>query len=152
MATTTPLIFYPLAYPDPTARFLCEAWWTCHSTGQKRWRGRSDCVLAPGHPFSVVPPAVRNALDLDIRPARGWKGTSLTWYGIPCRLGRATVWLPVQETPGIHRDLSMLVLLPDEELTDAAPFVHLGAQFLREYHARVSLDCSPPGAGRLLIP
>jgi hypothetical protein len=91
-------------------------------------------------------------LDLVILPVRGWRGRVPTWLGIPCRIGRVTVWLLVQEDLGRHREFSLLVLLPQGEPEDAPPFIHLGMQFLLEYRARVLLDCSSTVAGQLIIP
>jgi hypothetical protein len=104
----------------------------------------------------VVPRTVRDLLDIEIRPAPGWGGSAPSWFGIPCSVGRVTVWLPVEENPGQHRDFPLLALLPRDDLADAPPFIHLGTQFLLEYRAQVTLDCSPgtpvASSGRLLIP
>jgi hypothetical protein len=89
--STTLLTPAPLPYPTPTVHFRATAWWTCRSSGQYTWRNRSDCLLATGHPLSVVPPTIRNLLDLDTTPVPGWKGTTPTWYGNACRIGRATL-------------------------------------------------------------
>jgi hypothetical protein len=70
---------------------------------------------------------------------------------IPCRIARATVWLPILEPLGSYRSLPILVLLPQEDLPDAPSFIHLGAQFLVEYHVQVFL--AEGGSGdRLVIP
>jgi hypothetical protein len=90
-------------------------------------------------------------LDLDVNPVPGWKGMIPTWFGITCRIGRATLWLPVQENPGQLRSFSTLVLLPQLELTDAPPFVHLGTQFLIEHQAEVFLDGRPGGSSRIVF-
>jgi hypothetical protein len=152
MATTTPLTRYPLSYPDPTARYLLEAWWTCPSSPGHTWKQRSDCVLSTGEPFSVLPPTVRDSLDPEILPVRGWKGKIPTWYGQPCRIGRATLWLPAQEDGGLLHALSLLVLLPRQEPPDIPPFALLGTQFLLEHRARVILDSTVPGGDRLVCP
>jgi hypothetical protein len=113
---------------------------------------RSDSLLATSAPVSVVPPSIRHALDLQIAPVPGWQGVVPTWYGIACTVGRATIWLPVEETPGLYRDFSLLVLLPKRDLPDAPPFIHLGMQFLVEYGGQVTVDGSGPGTGRLVLP
>jgi hypothetical protein len=74
-----------------------------------------------------------------------------SWFGINCRIGRATLWLPVQEIPGQFQSFSILVLLPQQDLTDAPPFVHLGAQLLLEHQAEVFLDGRPGGSNRLVF-
>jgi hypothetical protein len=152
MARTVLLARSPLPYPEPSTRFLLEAWWTCHSSTRHTWRNRCDCLLATGQPLSVVPPAIRDGLDLVIYPARGWKGAVPTWFGIPCRIGRAEVWLAVQEDQGLRQPFSILVLLPQQDLEDAAPFVYLGAQFLVEHKVRVLLEGSAGGSDRLVFP
>jgi hypothetical protein len=73
------------------------------------------------------------------------------WFGIPSRIGRVTVWLPVQEVVGSYRSFSILVLLPKDDLQDAPPFIHVGAQFLLEHQARVMLD-GGSGDSHLLFP
>jgi hypothetical protein len=149
---TTLLSPYPLPYPAASARFLCESWWTCYSTAGHTWRNRSDSLLATGLPLSVISPTIRDALDLEVTPAPGWGGQIPTWFGIVCRIGRVTVWLPVQENPGYYQAFSLLALLPTQELADAPPFIHLGAQFLLEYRVRVSIDGSSGSMGHLLFP
>jgi hypothetical protein len=50
------------------------------------------------------------------------------------------------------RSFSLLVLLPDQDLDDAPPLVHLGDQFLVEYQVQVALDGASPVRGQLVIP
>jgi hypothetical protein len=100
-----------------------------------------------------MPRTIRELLDIVITPVPGWRGQVPTWYGIPCRIGRVTLWLPIEENPGAYHQFSLLVLLPRDELEDAPPFVHLGTQFLLEYQAQVVLDSSSlSNTGRLVIP
>jgi hypothetical protein len=158
MATTTRLQPSLLPLPTVALRFLCESWWTCVTPGapHSTWRQRSDCLLNTGLVLSVVPRTIRDRLDLAVTPVPGWSGQVPSWYGIPCGLGRLTVWLPVEENPGQYRDFSLLALLPRDDLTDAPPFAHLGVQFLLEYQAQLLLDCSSgaPGSvnGKIVIP
>ena len=153
MSTATLLNPLPVQFPSPTVRYLCRSWWTCHSTARHTWRTRCDALLATGHTLSVVPPTIRQNLDLVVMPVPGWRGQIPTWFGIPCRIGRATIWLPVQAGPIPYREFSLLVLLPTQDLEDAPPFIHVGTQFLLEYKAKVQLDCSSiEGLGRLVIP
>jgi hypothetical protein len=151
MSTTTPLIRYPVSLPAPSVRFLIQAWWTCYSAGPHTWRNRSDALLATGNALSVVSPSIREGLDLETFPVPGWTGVVPTWMGIPCRIARATVWLPILDPLGSYRSLPILVLLPQEDLPDAPPFIHLGAQFLLEHHVQVVLDEGERG-DRLVIP
>jgi hypothetical protein len=151
--STTLLRLSPLSfYPTPTARFLAEAWWTCYSSPPHTWRRRSDAILATGQPLSVILPTIRNLLDLEIIPAPGWKGFAPTWLGVSCHVGRVTLWLPIQETPGQFHSFSLLALLPQQDVPDAPPFIQLGVQFLLEYHVQVVLDETATGANRLVIP
>jgi hypothetical protein len=144
-----------LPFPTPVVHYFCESWLTCHSTPSTRYtyRERIDALLATEQLLSVIPLPIRELIDVAISPARGWKGQVPTWFGIPCRVGRVKLWLPIEEGPGSHREFSLLVLLPEQELEDASPLIHLGTQFLLEYHADVHLDCSSSaGQGRLVIP
>ncbi len=152
MATTTQLNPYPLSYPSPAVRYLCRSWWTCYSTPRHTWRIRCDYLLATGQPLSVIPPTIRENLHVVIKTVSGWKGQVPTWLGIPCTIGRVTVWLPVEENPGQYRDFSLVVLLPKRDVDGAPPFIHLGTQFLLEYQAKVILDGSPSRSGQLIIP
>jgi hypothetical protein len=153
MSTTTLLTPYAVLLPAPTVRFLCEAWWTCYSGARHTWRNRCDALLATGERLSVILPTTRRLLDIVVTPEAGWSGEVPSWYGVPCRLGRVALWLPVRENPGEYRPLSLLALLPKKDLEDAAPFVYLGAQFLVEHHVQVNLDCSSTTAfGQLVIP
>jgi hypothetical protein len=43
-------------------------------------------------------------------------------------------------------------LLPQQDLRDAPPFIHLGAQFILEHQVQMALDGSSPVSGRLVIP
>ncbi|MHB1426295.1 MAG: hypothetical protein ACYC3I_24280 [Gemmataceae bacterium] len=45
--------------------------------------------------------------------------------------------LPIQETPGQYRPLSLLTLLPQQDVPDAPPFIQLGVQFLLEHRVEV---------------
>src|SRR5437762_14137756 len=139
----SPLTPYPLLYPSPSVRFLCVTWWTCQSTPKKSWRSRSDSIVASGQALSVIPRSIRDLLDIRIKPVSGWKVAAPSWFGIPCSVGRATVWFPFADDPGLLHDYSLLALLPRDELADAPPFVYLGAQFLLEYRARALFDCEP---------
>ncbi len=153
MATTTLLLAYPLQLPSPAVRYLCQSWWTCHSAGRHTWRNRSDSLLATGQPLSVIPHLIQEQLDLVIKPAPGWKGQIPTWYGVACRIGRVSLWLPIEENPGELREFELLTLLPKQDLEDAPPYIQLGTQFLIEYRASVELDASTLNAGgRLVVP
>ncbi len=153
MATTTPLTAYPVRLPSPSVRFLCEAWWTCYSAGQHTWRTRSDLFLATGEPLSVIPRPFQQSLAFVIRPDTAWRGQAQTWRGVPCRIGRVSLWVPSEETAGLLRELSLLALLPRHEVEEVPPYVLLGTQFLIEHRAQVVLDGSVPGAvGKLVIP
>lgn len=152
MATTL-LNLYPLSfYPDPSARFLAEARWTCYSSPPHTWRQRSDVILATGQPFSVILPTIRNLLDLEIAPAPDWKGVAPTWLGVSCHVGRVTLWLPIQEIAGRLHSFSLLALLPQQDVPDAPPYIQLGTQFLLEYHVQAVLDGTTTGNSRLMFP
>jgi hypothetical protein len=152
MSSTVSLTRYVLPYPTVTARFLAETWWTCHSGSRHTWRNRCDSIVATGEAISVVPPTIRRALDPVLSPVRGWRGVVPSWDGIPCRLGQATVPLPIQENPGQFLDLPILVLLPQQDLPDAPPYVLLGVQFLIAHRAQLLLDTANPGHDRLIFP
>lgn len=149
MATTTLLLPYPVSLPSPSVRYLCQSLWSCYSTSYHTWRRRGDLLLATGQAYSVVPPTARHDMSLDVMPEPGWRGQIPTWFGTPCRIGRVTLWLPIQAGQTPYREFSLLVLLPRDDPEDAPPFIHLGAQFLVEYQAHVFLDGAP---GRLVIP
>jgi hypothetical protein len=153
MPITTLLHPYPARYPSPAVHYLCQSWWTCSSTSSHTWRNRCDSLLATGQMLSVIPATIRDTMEVVVEPVRGWKGRVPSWYGIACRIGRVTLWLPIEEEPGRYRELSLLGLLPKEDLEDAPPFILLGTQFLLEYQAQVVLDCSgATNPGRLLLP
>jgi hypothetical protein len=110
-------------------------------------------MLAPGQLLTVMPPTVTERFDLEILPERGWKGQVPTWFGVPCRVGRVTIWLPILEGPAPLRALSLLALFPREEVDDMPPFIQIGTQFLLEHRTELHLDySSPAGEGRLVIP
>jgi hypothetical protein len=110
-------------------------------------------MLAPNLLLTVMPPTVRDRFDIEILPEPGWKGHIPSWFGIPCRLGRVTIWLPILEGPAPLRPLSLLALFPAKELEDSPPFVQLGTQFFLEHRTGLSIDYSSPmGEGRLLVP
>lgn len=151
--STTLLSLSSLAYyPTPTARHFAEAWWTCYSSAPHTWRLRSDVILSTGEPFSVILPRFRTLLDPVITPARGWKGFALTWLGVPCHVGRVTIWLPSEETPGQMRPFSLVTLFPKQDVPHAPPFIQLGVQFLLEYSVQVVLNDPTTGDNRLVIP
>ena len=153
--TVTLLYPYPLRLPLPACRYLGEAWWTCRSTPRHTWRDQSDWLLATDQPLSVVGPQLRHDLDLEVRPEPRWTGAIPDWQGIPCRLGRVEMGLPVQGSQ-LLRPFSLLVLLPRRTALHALPYIYLGLQFLLECRAKLALDCSsgapPTLPGRLVIP
>jgi hypothetical protein len=110
------------------------------------------CDFVERRALSVMPQTARNGLDPVILPAPGWQGLAPTWLGVPCRVGRVTLWLPIQEIPGHFRSLSLLALLPQQDIPDAPPFIQLGVQFLLEHHVQVVLNEAATGANRLVIP
>jgi hypothetical protein len=155
MSTTTILKPSRLAFPTPTAHYICESWWTCYSTPSAayHYRERIDSLLATEHALSVLPARVQQSLDLVITPVPGWRGQVPTWFGISCRIGRVSLWLPIREHAGHYREFSLLTLLPRADLKDAPPFILLGVQFLVEYRAGVLLDCATASnIGKLNIP
>jgi hypothetical protein len=144
-----------LPLPLPTSHYVCESWWTCHSApaSKHQYRERLDSILATSQGLSIIQPAVLERLDLVTTPERGWKGQVPTWYGIPGRVARVTIWLAIRDEPGTYQEFSLLALFPRRDLEDAPPFVHLGTQFLLEHTAAIHLDCSSPaGEGRLVMP
>lgn len=140
------------SYPSPMARFLTQSLWTCYSSPPHTWRQRSDSILATGEPLSVIPRTARNGLDPVITPVPSWRGLAPAWLGVPCHVGRVTLWLPIQETPGQYRPFSLLALLPQQDVPDASPFIQLGVQFLLEYQVQVVLNETGTGSHYLLIP
>jgi hypothetical protein len=97
-------------------------------------------------------PSIRDRLDVVCTPEPTWTGGGGEWRGLPCEVGRVQLWLPVQET-FLLRAFSLLVLLPEREPPDWLPYVLLGTQFLFEYQAVVTLDCSAgTGQGQLRLP
>jgi hypothetical protein len=101
---------------------------------------RSDCLIATGEPYSIVPPQLRHDIDMIDRPEPAWTGDVPEWRGIPCRVGRVELWLPT--ATGVYRGFSLLALLPRRESPDAPPYVHLGLQFFLEYAVELTLRCS----------
>ncbi len=155
MSTTTYLIPSRFPLPSPAVHYFCESWLTCQSEPSTRYtyRGRADSLLATEQLLSVIPLSVRQFLDVDILPERGWRGQVPAWFGIPCRIGRARLWLRTQAGSASHRDFSLLALLPEADLEDAPPLIYLGTQFLLEHQAKVILDCSSQDSrGQLLVP
>ena len=150
--STILLTLYPVPHPTRTAHFFTESLWTCYSSPPHTWRQRSDSILATGEPLSIMPRTARDGLDPKITPVTGWKGLSPTWMGVPCQIGRVTLWLPTQETPGLSRPFSLLTLFPQHDVPDASPFIQLGVQFLLEYHVHVVLNETATGGNYLLIP
>jgi hypothetical protein len=97
-------------------------------------------------------PSIRDPIDPVIVPEPHWQGPVPDWQGIPCRMGRLEMWLPGSE-PFVLRPFSLLALFPERDPSEWLPYVLLGVQFLTEYQARVTLECSPTGSrGQLLIP
>jgi hypothetical protein len=153
--TTTRLRPSRIPAPAPLVHYFCESWWACHTGPGSRhqYRERLDSLLSTGLTLSVIPPDALARLDLVRQPERGWRGQVPPWFGVPCRIGRVTLWLPVEETPGTYREFLLLALFPRREVEDGPPFIQLGTQFLLEYGAELHLDCSPPiSEGRLVIP
>jgi hypothetical protein len=103
----------------------------------------------------VILPSIRHDLDLVVTPEPAWNATVPDWRGIPCRIGRAQMWLPVQGALPL-RPFSLLALFPMRGDPNALPYVYLGIQFLLEYRVRLLLDCSSgtpaASAGQLIIP
>jgi hypothetical protein len=130
-------------------RYDPEGDWSAPGT-RATWRQRSDVVLATAEPLAVMPAMIRRGLDVEVTPAPGWSGSVPDWRGLACAIGRVQMWLPVQGNFP-QRPFSVLVLLPKGDSPQALPYVYLGAQFLLEYAAVVTLDC-PARQGSLRIP
>ncbi|MGL4555068.1 MAG: hypothetical protein ACRC33_28215 [Gemmataceae bacterium] len=142
------LTAYPVhGLPTPAHRYLLRAWWACDNGAGGSYRRASDLVISTGDTLSVIPPQIRFDMDLLVTAEAGWAGTRLGWRGILCRVGRAR--LTLHDDSGHPRDFSPLVLLPNRMPPDLPPFIHLGAQFLDEFAARLEIT---PAAGRLLVP
>ena len=133
---------YPIRHPFPSLHFLCEAWWTCYSSGRHTWRRRSDAMLAVGQPISVIPRTAREQLDLVTASEPRWPDPVPDLLGVSCRIGRVSVWLPIEDQGGLLHRFSLLALLPRQDLPDAPPFILLGMQFLLERQALLEADCS----------
>jgi len=77
----------------------------------------------------------------------------MTWLGVPCHVGRVTMWLPTQETSGQMPSFSLLALFPQQDVPDTPPLIQLGVQFLLEHKVQVVLNETGTGGGnRLVIP
>jgi hypothetical protein len=98
-------------------------------------------VLATAEPLSVILPSIRDPLDLVCASEPGWSAPVPDWRGIPCRIGRVEMWLPIEDT-FLLRPFSLLALLPERDPPEWLPYVLLGAQFLQEYQAVVHLEGS----------
>ena len=147
------LYAYPIARPVPTVRFLSVSWWTCWTTPQQSytWRTRSDSLLATDEPVSIMLRSLRDRLDVVWTPEVPPSGMEPQWRGIPCRMGRVPLWLPLQGNEPL-RELSLLVLVPEHDPVDGLPYVLLGTQFLLEHRSTAHLDCSEQPGGHLQIP
>jgi hypothetical protein len=155
MPTTTIFKASRFSLPTPAVHYICQTWWSCsHGAGSRyEYRERFDSLLSTAELLSVIRPSALKGIDLEIMPERGWRGHVLTWRGVPCRLGRVRVWLPIEEGPDVLRPLPLLALFPKEDVEDAPPFVQLGTQFLLEHKVQLTLDASSiQGEGRLVIP
>jgi hypothetical protein len=153
-STITELYWHAPSPARPKYRFWCETWWTlAHRSGNiPPWRDRSDSIPATGESISVLPSRSGLHQDIDFTLDRNLTKSIPTWHGISCQVGRVHMWLPVHGT-AVLRPFSLLTLLPRHDPPDLLPFVLLGVQFLEEYKATVTLDCSKgSGRGRLIIP
>lgn len=149
---TSPLTVVMLPWPGLAARFLVEAWWTCVSSGLHTWRNRADALVSTGEALTVIAPTIKTNLNLDVRPVRGWRGQVPSWCGIPCRIGRVTLWLPCAETPGQLQSFDGLAIFPQADLPDAPPYILLGTQFFLEYRIIASVDGGQVSNSHLTIP
>jgi hypothetical protein len=101
-------------------------------------------------------PQIRHDLDVVVLPEPSWSsGAVPDWCGVPCRVGRVEMWLPVLGSD-LKRCFSVLVLLPRQNVPHALPFVYLGVQFYLEYRADLTFSCSSSSphtsTGQLVIP
>jgi hypothetical protein len=105
--------------------------------------------------LSVIPPQIRHTLDVVVHPEPNWTDPVPDWCGVPCRIGRVELWLPIVGLAPL-RPFSLLVLLPVQSVSFQPPFIHLGIQFFIEYGASLLFDCSSASAtsswGRVVIP
>lgn len=141
-------------YPFPAARYFCQAWWTCRTAPRSRhtYRIPFDALLATSDDISVILPPIRHLYDIVVSPEPLWRHRRIpTWHGIPCRLSRAEMWLPVEAAAGPLRPFSLLVRVPMRVPADTLPYILLGTQFLHEYKASVEINASS-GSGSLVIP
>ncbi len=144
----------PVAYPYPASRSYCQSWWSCRTAPRKKatWRMPFDSLLATSDDLSLLLPSIRDLYDIVISPEPRWgKRRVPAWHGLACRLGRAELWLPVEEADLPLRPFSLLVRVPSSDPPGALPYVLLGTQFLQEHRARIELDAGT-GIGRLTIP
>jgi hypothetical protein len=106
-------------------------------------------LLSSGDPYSVVFPAnlprelaaIHDPVPFD---------APLSWCGVPCRLVRVRIGLPILGSL-VARPFKLLALLAEREVEDTPPLLRLGAEFLHANRASVQLSASPC-EGRLVIP
>jgi len=111
-----------------------------------------DSLLATSDDLSVLLPSIRDLYDIVIVPEPGWGRRRVPrWHGVACRLGRAELWLPVEQGALPLRLVPLLVRVPASDPPDVLPYVLLGTQFLREYRAKVEVD-SEAASGQLITP
>jgi hypothetical protein len=110
---------------------------------------RFGALLSTGDPYSVVFPLTQPQ-SLGIVCEDVEHTVPLSWCGVPCRLVRIRIGLPVVDSPS-PRPFTLLALLPTEEVEDVPPILRLGAEFLTAHKASVRLF-SAPCTGDLIIP
>jgi hypothetical protein len=109
-----------------------------------------ECLLDSGVGISVLPPAVRRGLGVQVDLLPGWQGKPITsWHGVRCRIGRLLLsiggfwFIP-------------LVRVPVQEKRWMPPYLLIGTEFLKFKRAIVRIDCtslSPQQpCGELILP
>lgn len=135
------------ACPCPTALYSCTARLLAH--GPSGFTSLLfEALLSPGDPVSVVLPFFSQGETRIVCEETPYQ--ELSWFGVPARLIRVRLGLPVvgRSEP---RPFTLLALLPLREVEDVPPLLRLGAEFLYSQRAEVHLSADPC-EGRLIIP
>lgn len=117
---------------------------------------RRDCLLDTGAPLSVVPYLIHHLHDFAWQPLPGpWPTGFMTWFGVPCVIGRMEVWAHLPHAPFLVGPLTFVAKFAQatpSHVTGPLPIL-LGPNFLADHQAEVTLQChTPPNAGFLHLP
>ena len=118
-----------------------------------------ECLLDSGAPVSVIPHSIYDSSNFEWTELPGAPLELTQWFGVPCKVGRIEVWLPVPQPPpqpplqcGPYFFIAKFPEGTPKQFKDKAIPILVGLNFFADHQSELEFQCHlPPSAGSFFM-